>query len=188
MPISRKLLHRNSRNARSEEREPASWTKESSLHEHCEHFPLSSVIHLAHNGSQRSSQRGEREIHPFVLIANHQLSEKRRPAPEILRSILTSRRVARVRNFTFGPTGFQGLPTHPTVRLGYISRPGPVVHPARPSVSAHLAPTDRVRTRARSYQLVHTWASERRSWTTLESCCSRGSAQVQGMDPEEASR
>jgi hypothetical protein len=117
--------------------------KEPSFHGH---FPLSpgdspgQQLATTLPPPRPAPQRGEREIHPFVLIANHQLSEKRRPAsPKILRSILTSRRVARVRNFTFGPTGFQGLPTHPTVRLGYISRPSPLVHPARSSVSAHLA-------------------------------------------------
>lgn len=76
--------------------------------------------------SSRTADREEKgkggavREHPFVLIANHQLSEKR-SAPKIRTSILTSRRVARVRNFTS-----RQLPPRTDMCSGYISHPAPL--------------------------------------------------------------
>lgn len=89
----------------------------------------------ADRGSRGEKREVRAEVHPFVLIANHQLSEKR-PAPEILRSILTSRRVARVRNFTFGPTTSTGRCVQ-DISLASCPR---LFVPLAPS-SAYLAPS-----------------------------------------------
>lgn len=97
--------------------------------------------------------------HPFVLIANHQLSEKR-SAPKIPTSILTSRRVARARNFTSRPRpGSLHRSIHGYVFRIYLSSCF-IVHPVRPIRPPISLQNDRVRvrTRARPYQLVHTWA------------------------------
>lgn len=84
------------------------------------------------------------ERHPFVLIVNHQLSEKR-PAPKTPRSILTSRRVARVRNFTSvrGPMGFHRAPDERPQCPEYISLVlrlrGPSCSFCRPPISPRTA-------------------------------------------------
>lgn len=90
------------------------------------------------------------ERHPFVLIANHQLSEKH-PAPKTPRSILTSRRVARVRNFTSvrGPMGFHCAPDERPQCSEYISRPASLWSILFVLSSAYLA-SNRVRVCARA--------------------------------------
>lgn len=98
-------------------------------------------------------------MHPSVLIANHQLSEKR-SAPKIPTNILTSRRVARVRNFTSRPrqlplcTGIHGYVFRIYLSSCFVVHP---VRPIRPPISLQNDRM-RVRVRARPYQLVHTWA------------------------------
>lgn len=77
-------------------------------------------------GSAREEKGKEREreeereriggIHPFPLIANHQL-RARRPAPKTPRSILTNRCVARLRNFT-AVRGPRRLPPPSRLSLG----------------------------------------------------------------------
>lgn len=71
---------------------------------------------------EEKGKGGAAREHPFVLIANHQLSEKR-SAPKIRTSILTSRRVARVRNFTSRPLQ---LPPRTDMCSGYTSHPAPL--------------------------------------------------------------
>lgn len=113
---------------------------------------------------QREKRAGQVEIHPFVLIANHQLSEKH-PVPKTPRSILTSRCVVRVRNFapTRNPDGFHcalNVYIHTVCIRGYISLV--LLHGSRSSILLTppfpylVSKRPCVRVRARSYQLAHT--------------------------------
>lgn len=97
---------------------------------------------------RRAAAEGERC--PFVLIANRQLPGTV-PRPESPRSILTSRRVARPRNFTSasrGPVGFQRPPSHRN--RGLRAAPGSPVSSSSSSSSgfASARPFRRVRSGA----------------------------------------
>jgi len=100
---------------------------------------------------RKKEQRREREkraepvkIHPFVLIANHQLSEKP-PAPKTPRSILTSLCVAQVWNFASArnPDGFHcavDVCPHPVLCIRDISLSSCFMNPARLSCLLYPSP------------------------------------------------